>query len=271
MNSFYWKPLMTPKEQIKQIRQILDALIKAEKINNDAAEIIYDTELARLREISKENIFDAVKKAIGNNPKRKNISVYVFSELYDEAGIDNIFEELLISSDVADRTIIVQTIGLRKLRKFVPVLNSILEKETDDSSKHALIYTLGELADESSFPIFLKLSQDTNQNYQWRLTWAFKNFARKEAKEFLEKVYKDKESEESDKVVAAWGLVKIGEKSYLDYLFKMLYDPDTQTSTSYSPGQSMRAAQAICDIKGWEFKWNKDYVNNVKQRLKNTI
>ena len=259
---------MTSKEQVREIKRILDALSKAEKADNDSAEIIFDTELAKLREVPKENIVDAVKEAIGNNSKRKNVSVHVFSELYDVAGIDRVFEEFLTSADQADRNAIVQIIGLRKLRKFVPILNSLLDKETDNSCKHTLIYTLGELADESSFPIFLKLSQETNADYEWRLAWAFKNFSRKESTPFLEKVYQDKQSKTSDRIVAAWGLVKIGDKSYYDYLVKMLDDPDIETSTSYSPGESLRAAQAICDINKWKFEWNKDYVTIVKQRLK---
>ncbi len=267
--AFYWTLSMTSKEQVRQLKKILDALVKAEKEDNDTAEIIYDTQLAKIKEIPKENIIAAIKEAIGDNSKRKNVSAYVFSELYDLVGIDTVFEELLISSDPEDRNIIVQSIRLRRLRKFVPILNSLLEKETNNSCKHTLIYALGELADESSFAIFLRLTQQADQNYKWRLVWAFKNFAKQEGKQFLEKIFSDKQSETSDKVVAAWGLVKIGDKSYYDYLLKMLDDPDVETTTSYSPGQSMRAAQAICDINKWDFVWNKDFVAVVKERLKN--
>jgi hypothetical protein len=142
-------------------------------------------------------------------------------------------------------------------------------KEKDPDCKGALISSLSTLKSESSFPIFLELSHTAKENDYWRLTWAFKNYAKIEGKYFLQKVFNDKLSPKSEKVVAAWGLVKIGEKSYYEYLLKMLRDPDIETRTSYSPGESMRAAQAICDINNWDFIWNKDFVDVVKDRLKN--
>jgi len=260
---------MTSKEQIRQLKQILDALAKAEKAANDSKEVIYDTELSKLDALIDDNILSSVKKAIGDNSKRKKVSVFVFAELYKVQGIDEVFVELLNSSDPADKDIIIQVIGLRKFKTFVPVLNSHYYKETDPNIKEQLISTLGALADESSFPIFLDLAQTVDKDKYWRLIWAFKNYAKEEGRPFLEKVFHDKQSDTSDKVVSAWGLVKIGDSSYYNYLVQMLDDPDIETSTSYSPGQSMRAAQAICDINKWDFVWNNDYVTVVKDKLKN--
>jgi len=260
---------MTSKEQVRLLKKILDALVKAEKADNHNAEVIHDTELSKLPALIDDNILNAVKEAIGDNSKRKKVSVFVFAELHKVPRIEEVFLELLNSSDPTDKDIIIQVIGLRKLKNFVPVLNSHYYKETDPNVREQLISTLGTLADESSFPIFLTLAQTADKNKYWRLIWAFKNYAKQEGKPFLEKVFCDKQSDTSDKVVSAWGLVKIGEKSYYDYLIKMLDDPDVETSTSYSPGQSMRAAQAICDINKWDFVWHKDYVTVVKDRLKN--
>jgi hypothetical protein len=259
---------MNSKEQVRQIKRILDALVKAEKTDNDTAESIHDRELAKLNTIIDSSILNSVKEAIGDNTKRKKVSVYVFAQLYNVSGIDQVFLDLLNSVDTADRDIIIQTIGLRKLKAFVPILNAHYHNETDTNCKEQLISTLGTLADESSFPIFLNLTQTANKNQYWRLIWALKNFGKEEGKPFLEKVFNDNQSDTSDKVVAAWGLIKIGDKSYYDYLLKTLDDPDIETPTSYSPGQSMRAAQAICDINNWDFVWNKDYVAVVKERLK---
>jgi len=260
---------MTAKEQVRQLKKILDALVKAEKADNDSAEVIHDTELSKLPALIDDNILNAVKEAIGDNSKRKKVSVFVFAELYKVPRIEEVFLELLNSSDLTDKDIIIQVIGLRRLKNFVPVLNSHYYNETDPNVREQLISTLGTLAEESSFPIFLALAQTAEKSKYWRLTWAFKNYAKQEGKPFLEKIFYDKQSDISDKVVSAWGLVKIGQKSYYDYLIKMLDDPDIETSTSYSPGQSMRAAQAICDINKWDFVWNKDYVTVVKDRLKN--
>ncbi len=267
--SFYRTNSMTSKDQVRQLKKILDALIKAEKADNDTAEVIHDTQLSKLPALTDDNILNAVKIAIGDNSKRKEVSVHVFAELYQVQGIGEVFLDLLNSSNPSDKNIIIQVIGLRKLRSFVPVLNRQYYKESDLNVKDQLISTLGILADESSFPIFLELAKNANKDKYWKLIWAFKNFAKPEGKQFLEKVFNDNKSDTSDKVVSAWGLVKIGDRSYYDYLVRMLDDPDIETSTSYSPGQSMRAAQAICDINDWDFVWNKDYVAIVKDQLKN--
>lgn len=261
--------MMTSKEQVRQVKNILDALIKAEKADNDTAEVIHDKELSKLPALTNDNILNAVNEAIGVNSKRKKVSVFVFAELYKVQGITEVFTDLLNSSDSADKGLIIQVIGLRKLKAFVPLLNSQFHKETDTDCKSQILYTLGTIADESSFQIFLDLTQTADRNLYWRLIWAFKNFAKHESKSFLEKVFNDKQTDKSDKVVSAWGLAKIGDNYYYDYLVRMLDDPDIETSTSYSPGQSMRAAQAICDIKKWDFVWNKDFVATVKERIKN--
>jgi len=260
---------MTSKQQVREIKKILDALAKADRLDNDTKDVIHDRQIAALKSLPKENILNAVNEAIGNNPKRKNVAVYVFSELYDIDGIKEVFLDLLSSSDAADRSIIIQTIGLRRLRSFVPILNVQFYKESDPDCKGALISTSSTLKSESSFPIFLELSLNAQEKDYWRLAWAFKNYAKDEGRPFLQKVFNDKQSGKSEKVVAAWGLVKIGERSYYDYLLKMLYDPDIETSTSYSPGESIRAAQAICDINNWDFVWNKDFVDVVRGRLRN--
>ena len=260
---------MTSKEQIRQLKKILDALVKAEKADNDSAEVIHDTELSKLPHLIDDNILSAINEAIGDNSKRKKASVFVFAELYKVPGIDEVFLELLNSSDPTDKDIIIQVIGLRQLKNFVPILNSHYYKETDPNITEQLISTLGELADESSFPIFLDFAQTADKDKHRRLIWAFKNYAKEEGRPFLEKVFNDRQSDTSDKVVSAWGLVKIGDNSYFNYLVQMLDDPDIETSTSYSPGQSIRAAQAICDINKWDFVWDKDYITVVKDKLKN--
>jgi hypothetical protein len=260
---------MTSEEQVRQLKKILDALVKAEKADNNTREVIHDNELSKLPSLIDENILNAVKDAIGDNPKRRNVSVFVFAELYNVEGIEQVFSELLSSSDPHDKIIILQIIGHRQLKKFVPLLNNLFFKETNVNCKEQLITTLGTLADQTSFPIFLSLIQTADRVNYWRLVWALRNFGRPEGKPFLERVFKDKKTDTSDKVVAAWGLVKTGERKYYDYLVKMLDDPDIKTPNSYSPGQSLRAAQAICDIHNWDFIWSSDYVPVVKDRLKN--
>jgi hypothetical protein len=47
----------------------------------------------------------------------------------------------------------------------------------------------------------------------------------------------------------------------------MLDDPEILTANSYDPGESMRAAQAIADINGWDFEWDRDFVDGIKAKV----
>jgi hypothetical protein len=44
----------------------------------------------------------------------------------------------------------------------------------------------------------------------------------------------------------------------------MLDDPDEYGDTYFRPGESLRAAQAVCDIRGWAFEWHKSSVAKTK-------
>jgi hypothetical protein len=46
----------------------------------------------------------------------------------------------------------------------------------------------------------------------------------------------------------------------------MLDDPAKETPTRYDPGESLRAAQALCDIHGWPFEWDASWVDKTKRR-----
>ena len=110
---------METKNQIKQLRNILDALAKAEDYDNDLKEIVFDKEISKINNISKNNILDNLLVAIGNNVKRKKTSVFIYSELFETPNIDEIYLDLLMSTDSQSRCNIIQTIGLRKIEKFV--------------------------------------------------------------------------------------------------------------------------------------------------------
>src|SRR5688500_427910 len=228
-----------------QIREILNRLVRSAKLNNNEKEILYDTELAKFSAIERNGIVECIQKAIGNSAHRKRESVHLFALLHDLLNIQAIYESFISDKDPDVRFSIIQTIGALKLTAFVTVLNEHFKRETDPECKDILIYTLGELADESSFKIFEELARESADKYRMRLLWAFKNFARIESVEFLETSFKNDQASKHNRIVAAWALVKVGKQEYLDYLIKMLDDSDITTPTSHSPGVSLRAAQAL--------------------------
>ena len=143
------------KESVREVRKALDALAGAELLDNDSKEIVYDRERSKIQKLDREGIIESVKKAVGNNPKRRRYAPLVFSELHDVPGIEGVFRELLRSSDSMGRADIIQTIGLRKMQNLVGVLNDHFSREADDFCRSCLLHSIGSIADESSLPIFL--------------------------------------------------------------------------------------------------------------------
>jgi hypothetical protein len=143
------------------------------------------------------------------------------------------------------------------------------------------IRSAGEIANPLSLDLLFPIMEERSKKLQRTLIWVLKNFDKHEKiKQYLVWVYNDNiESdsfEKGNKVIAAWGLVKQGETDYYEYLIKMLDDTaiitsgtyETKNTTIHEPGESLRAAQAICDINGWDFEWHSSYVEITKNYLK---
>jgi hypothetical protein len=109
--------------------------------------------------------------------------------------------------------------------------------------------------------------REKNHKYEWEILCASHNFVRLEFREYLLLVYDNVMTKTIHKVMAAWGLAKLGEKEPYDYLVKMLIDPEIKTKTSFDPGHSIKAAQAIADINCWDFEWGKNSVGLIKSRI----
>lgn len=193
-------------------------------------------------------------------------------ELTDVPGIEDVFKELLETSDDSGRSNIIQTIGLRNLKNLVPTLNSHFVKESDDFCRDRLLATLGKIAHLSSLPIFEYLVEQGNPRDEWRLLVAAINYNHESFEPFVKAVFASSSSKKSHKIMAAWTMAKSGDSLANKYLIEMLEDPPVKTEsdgvTSYDPGESLRAAQAIADINSWDFEWDQRQVEIIKERVK---
>jgi len=253
--------------RIAEIRKVLEALARVENSDNDTKELVYDRELAKIRELDRDGIIDIVSLAVGSNKRRLAYASFIFAELYDVPGIESVFGDLLKNADATARSNIIQTIGLRKMHNLVGVLNEHFIHEYDDFCRDCLLHSLAKLADPSSLPIFEYLMRRNYPRDEWRLIVAGGEYGVPAFRDYLLTVFENPEKLTSHRVVAAWGLVKIGHDRAHRYLIEMLDDPDVTTPRTYKPGQSIRAAQAIADINGWEFEWGKMSVETIKRRL----
>lgn len=93
---------------------------------------------------------------------------------------------------------------------------------------------------------------------------ALKRFDSSKARPYLHYVFQNHDEARS-RVLAAWGLGRLGDSKAIQYLVKMLHDPDICTDTSFEPGQARRAAQALCDIFDWPFEWEEAAIEKTRE------
>lgn len=253
-------PTMPDKNLVATLRELLDRLAGSRKLSNDEQEEIHDAVIAKAKLLSGDGLLEAMDIAVGNNKSRQRESVYLLSEFTHLPEVVAKIAEEFRNPDASWRNWLVQTVGHKHLTRLAPELIPIIESDPEIVCRQGAIWSAGKLKAPDCLPVLLRLSENPPIELAGSLAFAFTEYAAEASRPFLQRRFGDKSANLSDRVIAAWGLAKLGEKKALRYLVEMLFDPNKKTPTSYTPGQSLRAAQAVCDIKGWQFEWNRSFV-----------
>lgn len=259
-----------PQNLASRIRALLDRLVASRNLTTDEQEEVCDEVMAEARTLPREGILEALDKAIGSSKKRRQDAVIILSELTDVAEVVDRIGEWIRDPDASVRAWLIQTVDQKRLKQFAPFLNGIIENDPDEFCRDVAIHAAGTLKAEENLPTLLQLAARDEPELTWRLAWALKDYATEDCRPYLTKWFKTEESK-STRVIAAWGLGKLGDKSAIAYLSRMLDDPDLRGPTFSRPGQSIRAAQALCDIFGWPFEWHKSYVAKTAARARSEL
>jgi HEAT repeat protein len=220
----------------------------------------------QVRQLRVENWLDALDRAIGRSVQRKRAAADLLAELTDLPEVQDRFAAWLKDADLAWRAEMIAFIGEKGLYQFAPLLNDILAGDGDELCLAYAITSAGELRSEVNLTAVLKLATDDTGRMLWnRLLWTLTDYNHPLCRPALERVYRAGPPK-GDQVIAAWGLGKLGDEEAIQYLADMLDDPDTPTPTCSNPGESLRAAQALCDIYGWPFQWNTSWVDKTRRR-----
>jgi HEAT repeat protein len=252
---------------VHRIRGLLDRLVDCRRLDNDNQEIIGDEIAVEARALPREGIVEALDKAIGSSKQRRREAVYVLSELTDVAEAVERVGVWLKDLDERTRSWLIQTVQHRRLKQFAPLLNDIIESDPDIACRSFAIHACGALKAPENLPALLRLAAQ-NDPLVASLAWAMKEYATEECRPYLQRWFKDGKQGKPTQVVSAWGLGKLGDEIAIRYLITMLEDPDRRGLTFFRPGESLRAAQALCDIYGWPFEWHISYVSKTTSLVK---
>jgi HEAT repeat protein len=210
--------------------------------------------------LPREGLLEALDKAVGANKKRREEAVYILGELTDIPEAVIRIGQSLNDPDPGWRSWLIQIVADRGMRQFAPFLNEIIERDPDPFCRELAIHAAGALRQEVNLPTLFRLANRNERQLTWRLAVAFESYATEECRPYLQRWFEEEGQDKSTRVFAAWGLGKLGDAKAIDYLIAMLRDPDIYAPNSFETGESLRAAQALCDIHGWPFEWNKSYV-----------
>lgn len=256
------------KTLVTRLRGLLDRLAACRRLSNDDQEVVGDEVAAEARTLPCESILEALDKAIGSSKKRRKEAVYLLSEFTDVPEVVERIGQWLNNPDPQWRSWLIQTVENAGLKQYAPLLNGIIENDPDQFCREAAIHAAGTLRVDENLPALLRLAQGGEYEQTWRLAWALKDYATEECRPYLKRWFADSGQDKQARVIAAWGLGKLGDKQAITYLVEMLDDPDSKGENFFAPGESIRAAQALCDIHEWPFEWNKSYVAKTSARVR---
>jgi HEAT repeat protein len=225
----------------------------------------------RVRRLRRDGWLAALDRAVGRSVRRKRAAANLLTELTDLPEVADRFTAWLTDPDLAWRAEVIVLVGQRGLSQFAPLLNDALEGHADDHCRAYAIRAAGELRSEANLPALLDLASNPAFDRLFRRTlWALKDYPHPRFRPALERFFRAGRPKE-ERVLAAWGLGKLGDPEALRYLVAMLDDPEVETPTSFDPGYSLRAAQALCDIHGWPFRWDRRWVARTKRRWQQSL
>jgi HEAT repeat protein len=134
--------------------------------------------------------------------------------------------------------------------RFAPQLRDIA-KDRDDPGWAYAVDALGKWHDAPSIDILLPHCAGVETPFV--LLAALVRLRPPKAAVVFEQILAHDEPRE--RTFALWGLAALGYEEPIAGLINLLDDTDISTATSFTPGQSMRAAQALADIYGLQFEW----------------
>lgn len=238
---------MNEKEIINILKESLDSLIQAESINNDLREEKEDEVFKNLSKLPNDGIIENLKKAVGKSKKRKAKELFILTAFMEDDEVVKETSRTFNSYSIEEQDIFLQSIALQKQNRFENILRKIIEENYPLEILNKAIMAVGKTNCFSLNCSLLKLAKDCELSSLRNIIISVSELGQKESYEFLSSVIKDSLYPNFLKVYAAWGINKINNKEGFEFLVKVLEEKGQD---------SLKAAQLICDLKGFNFNWN---------------
>ncbi|MGH7130029.1 MAG: HEAT repeat domain-containing protein [Planctomycetaceae bacterium] len=245
----------SPTALVTRLRALLDRLVESREMPKNEMQAVADEVAAAARALPREGLLEALDKAIGRSQRRRREAVYLLTEWQDLPAAAEKLGQWLYEPDETWRRWLVQVVGENGMDRYCPQLAEIIANDPDAECRAFALHSAARLRCPQALPMLLRLAEESDGKQRSGLVWALKEYATEDCRPHLERSFSDSQPK-GDRVVAAWGLGKFGDQRAIAYLIAMLDEQD----------ESLRAAQALCDIHGWPFEWHADFVAKTKER-----
>lgn len=251
--------------EVTRLRGLLDDVHKAAGLEKVRSAI--NNAKTALEGLPAESQLPLLQKATGAGIRRWRAAASVMGRCSQSPQVDEWIIAALGNPDGERREWIVQVIGAERLRRFAPEIDRIIRDE-DSSVRDFAIIAAGELGADSNCDTLVSYAKALgDREIPMNLLQALAKFASDQTTPFLRRVF-EAGADDRHRVYAAWGLGRQGDRKAVEYLASMLVDPDRAGPSFFDPGESRRAAQALCDIFDWPFEWDDSYVAKTIARAK---
>jgi len=278
------------------LAKLLDRLVKCERLPSERQDAALVRIAAAVRDLPRDDLFSALPDAIGNNQRRRRVAVHLLAELSDAEGAADQIGRWFTDPDPEWRAWLVQTIEEARLVRFAPALSAVIEHDPDPLVRRMAVYAAGELRSAANLPALLRLAGARPQQLLGYVLWALKDYGHEDCRAVLVDVFRNPRGGETgrlppepeaglavesrplsawrrtwesevaleNRLLAAWGLGKLGDPKAIEYLGQLLEGAGPGIDPDLALGQSLRAAQALCDLFGWPFQWHRDWVEKTR-------
>jgi hypothetical protein len=161
---------------------------------------------------------------------------------------------------------LLSAIGTLEIRGLGQVLLNYLKPGVSRSCRDAAVASVGALRDPELLRELLLRAVAGLDVDKFILLSALARQPTSEMRPFFQNAWNASVSDKAARIAAAVGLAKLGDADSVCYLASMLDDPDHRTETSFQPGESIRAAQALCEVFRWPFSWGQSAVSETRNR-----
>ena len=261
----------------KTLRAVFASLAKRDRLSNDDLEALFEGVDDALRALPKRAwMLETLDRVVGRSKRRRHDSIFVLVALASAPGAEARLVGLLDHPSAEIRREVIQAIFGQRWTHLAPLLAARLDVETDPSCRNALVFACGELRTPETLAALLAAAErdlEKRSDERHRLLFHLRKHRAESARRYFEAVFAEA-SEKELKVLAAWGLAKLGPAPNAHaFLVEMLDDTRVVhvregRMTGVEPGLSERAGQALADIHELPFRWGKGDVPKIKARLR---